>query len=743
MKMKKDPEHPGSPALIKKLSRLMSSRPVLAWAGAFLVCFIVILVRINTRGSFDSDIDEFEVGKVAGRDVVAEKGISYRDEQATSFRIASQLRLVQAVFQFSVMATAEQMAKWEKFAALAADAAGQSPQAYKQAIQSEFPGYFSDDALDLLYGSNEREQMLIGCAAILDQALERGIYLVPQTGLEELNPDWVELIRMSGTRIEQEKVPMRNVTTPHETGELVNQLAAAANSPELEHLAPQLITPLLHENVFYSREETIKRINETLLRTEPVMRNIEHGKRIIKKGFVVTEEEMADFNAIKMTVQEKDFPMILANVLFLLLLFGLLWYFCGERIIGRNLSNREVYLVSFLSALYIAGSVLVRDISVGSMPASVVVPTALVIMLPSILIHPRLALLLAMALPLGAFLTGSFDAQSYIFAIVSGVVAAYSLQRAEKRMDLVKAGLFIAAANVTAMFAILLWQHSLAGLYPHTLFWAAFNGVASGMLVLGLLSPLETALNAATTFRLIELSDLNAPILRRLFTAAPGTYSHSIMVANLAEAACQDIGANSLLARVGAYYHDLGKMENPEYYVENQTDYNCHDDLAPRLSATVIRSHVKLGVEKARQLRLPQEVIDIISEHHGNSLITWFYSKAIKQEGKNSRNAPVNAEDFCYQGNPPRSRESAVVMLADVTEAAVRTLNKPTAVKIEKFMQELFARKEEHGQLAQSELTFRDLEVIKNAFVQVLAGYYHSRIEYPKISESANKTEEE
>jgi putative nucleotidyltransferase with HDIG domain len=296
-------------------------------------------------------------------------------------------------------------------------------------------------------------------------------------------------------------------------------------------------------------------------------------------------------------------------------------------------------------------------------------------------------------------------------------------------MDLIKAGMAIAAANCLAVIVILLMWASAIAEYPVMLLLAALNGIVSGMLTLGALPPLEHALNAATTFRLIELSDLNAPILRKLFTTAPGTYSHSIMVATLAEQACHDIGAIALLARVGAYYHDIGKMDNPSYFVENQTDYNRHDDIAPRLSATVIRSHVKLGVEKARQLGLPADVINIVAEHHGNSLIMWFYNKATKQEEQ------VNTEDFSYPGNPPRSRESAVVMLADVTEAAVRTLVKPTAAKMEKFIQQLIDSKVEHGQLAQSELTFRDLETIKKAFVKVLAGYYHSRIEYPKENE--------
>jgi putative nucleotidyltransferase with HDIG domain len=296
-------------------------------------------------------------------------------------------------------------------------------------------------------------------------------------------------------------------------------------------------------------------------------------------------------------------------------------------------------------------------------------------------------------------------------------------------MSLIKSGLIIAAANSFAVIVVLLMREAHLIDYPAMLFWAILNGIICGMLTLGFLPPLEHALNAVTSFRLMELSDLNAPVLRKLFTTAPGTYSHSLMVANLAEQACQDIGANALLARVGAYYHDIGKMDNPDYFVENQTDHNRHDELAPRLSATIIRSHVKLGVEKAYSLGLPRDVISIIAEHHGNSVISWFYNKASEQEEL------VNTEDFAYPGVPPYSQESAVVMLADVSEAAVRTLDKPNAVKIEKFIQQLFESKVEHGQLENSDLSFRDLETIKKAFVKVLAGYYHSRIEYPKQKE--------
>ena len=428
---------------------------------------------------------------------------------------------------------------------------------------------------------------------------------------------------------------------------------------------------------------------------------------------------------------ENNSSLIFANLLFLIFLFSFLSYFCGKRIIDRNLSNKETWLAAGLSALYIGGSFFVRYIPDLSVPAAVFVPTALIILIPSILISPRLALILAVALPLGSLLTGAFDEPSFIFSITSGVTAAYSFRVAEKRKDLLKAGLIVAGVNLISMTAVLLWHDSPAAVYPTALVLAVLNGIVSGMLILGVLMPLEQALNSATSFRLNELSDLNAPILKRLFTTAPGTYSHSLMVANLAETACHDIGANSLLARVGAYYHDLGKMEKPEYYVENQKDHNIHDELEPKHSVTVIRNHVKLGEEKARQLKLPEEVIEIISQHHGSSVITWFYSKALKQEeGKKS---PINVEDYSYPGTPPQSRESAVVMLADMVEAAVRSMDKPTTEQIENFIRELISQKAEHGQLAQSDLTFRELEIIKKAFVRVLSGYYHTRIEYPKI----------
>jgi len=433
-----------------------------------------------------------------------------------------------------------------------------------------------------------------------------------------------------------------------------------------------------------------------------------------------------------------DLRHILGTVFLVLLIYVIYILLQESSILGKVLNNRECYLLSFLTGFYIIGAVLLANLSPGpkSFYVALAVPTGLFIMLLAVFMGKRLSMIMAIALPLGAYFAGAFDNHSYIIALVSGAAATTVLYKAQNRMSLIKAGLIIAIANCFAVIVVLLICQANLSDYPAPLFWAALNGIACGMLTLGFLPPLEHALNAVTPFRLMELSDLNAPLLRKLFTTAPGTYSHSLMVANLAEQACQDICyqgsyANAMLARVGAYYHDIGKIENPDYFVENQTDHNRHDEIAPRLSATIIRSHVKLGVEKANSLGLPKDVIAIIAEHHGNSIISWFYNKATEQE------ATVNSEDFSYPGSPPRSKESAIVMLADVTEAAVRTLTKPTAPKIEKFIQQLFEAKIDHGQLSESDLSFRDLETIKKSFVRTLAGYYHTRIEYPKQSKES------
>ncbi|GHV79263.1 HD family phosphohydrolase [Spirochaetia bacterium] len=721
--------------------------------GPALVSILAFIISAGAIiwGSMRSDIadaegyTEFELGRVADRDVIAEHAVSYVDEAATLLRREAEERLVPAVFVFSREAAEGSRRAYYRFAELSRGffSRERAADAYKQAVEAELPGAFSSETLDTLFRDSGSERLLDNGAAVLEYLLDTGIVAIPRIGLERFNPDVLELYHTTGSRIERERLPYdRLITYAGAPDAIKRHLAAGAYPASFAALAYPLLEPFITENVFYSPQETNLRLAEAQAQVKPVMHYIEEGERVIRKGFIVSEGDIAKFRALVDSRPRFDPRPVIGHILIVALVYGFLVFMVGKRRIGRLLAPSEIYLLAILTVLYILGAIFLRIAAPGTnFFAALMLPTALAVMLPAILIGPLIGMALALALPLGVFISGFFDMPSFIFALSSALMAAYVLQDAERRMDLIKAGFILAVVHVFTAVGLLLIQRASLSAYPLSLLLAVVNGVASGMLVLGFLPLLEHALNAPTTFRLIELSDLNSPILKRLFSAAPGTYSHSMMVASLAEAACQEIGANALLARVGGYYHDIGKIDQPDYFVENQTAYNKHDDIPPRLSATVIRSHVKLGVEKARLLGLPQAVTDIIAEHHGNSVISWFYNEAIKREEAdvNSKGA-VDVEDFIYPGNPPRSRESAVVMLADVTEAAVRTLKKPTAARLEKFIHELFLAKFDSGQLWDSDLTFRELQSIEHIFVRVLAGHYHSRIEYPNQIKEAVST---
>ena len=700
---------------------------------SFLAAAFVIVTNMDSGLERLGDFSGFEAGKVADRDVVIEYPLSYIDKEATRLRMEAQTQLVPAVFRYATGVRSEALQSWDAFCDFAdrLDEKGESAASMRLAAQSEYPGRFPAGVIDAYFANPRRAEFRNAGVEVLNSVFEKRIFALDAAEMSRHNPDMVELLVFLGDRAERERISFNNIVSLDNVGEEI-ALAAADDTkapPGFTAIAPALLGPFVKQNVFFSREDTELRVAEAMERVSPVVKHIEKGKRVIRKGFVITDEDMLDLQTLREATPQKDPRSAIALVLLLALLYVLFILLQSKLIISRDLSASERCLLFILVSLYIAGAGLAKNLvpPLSNYPVSLFFPTALMVMIPAVFFGPLLALVMALAFPLAACFAGFFDIPSYIFALISGIAASVVLRGAEKRMDLIKAGMAIAVVNCLAVVVILLMRAAAFADYPKMLFWAALNGIVTGMLTLGVLPLLEHALNAATTFRLIEISDLNAPTLRKLFTTAPGTYSHSVMVANLAEQACQEIGANPLLARVGAYYHDIGKMENPDYFVENQTDFNRHDTINPRLSATVIRSHVKLGVEKARSLGLPPDVINIIAEHHGNSVIIWFYQKALEQEEQ------VNIDDFSYPGNPPRSRESAVVMLADVTEAAVRTLVKPTVAKMDKFIQQLIDDKVEHGQLSQSELTFRDLETIKNAFVRLLASYYHSRIEYPKF----------
>jgi putative nucleotidyltransferase with HDIG domain len=271
------------------------------------------------------------------------------------------------------------------------------------------------------------------------------------------------------------------------------------------------------------------------------------------------------------------------------------------------------------------------------------------------------------------------------------------------------------------------------------LIWGAGNGIISVILSLGTIPFFEIIFNIPTNFRLLELADLNTPIMKRMQVEAPGTYHHSINVANMAENAARYIKANPLLVRVAALYHDIGKVPNAEYYIENNPGESKHNYIKPSLSNSILKAHIKMGVDMAKEFKLPKEAIDIIEQHHGTSLMKYFYHQALQNE--KGEGIEVDKKDYHYQGPKPQTREAAIVMLADTVEAASRTLKNPSAKRIEEFVNDIVESKFREGQLNESSLTLRGLMKISIVFRRYLTGVFHSRIEYPDDKE-IKKTEE-
>ncbi len=357
------------------------------------------------------------------------------------------------------------------------------------------------------------------------------------------------------------------------------------------------------------------------------------------------------------------------------------------------------------------------------------IPVALIGVLLAVIFNPRMAFAGSLGTIILFCFVSSRPFDFFLVSFLGSLIGILTLIEPQERASILKAGGVIGVANVGSILLLAFFQQRMTSL-PFDVLCGAINGILVGILALGLLPPLESLLGITTNFKLLELSNLHQQILRQLILAAPGTYHHSVVLGTLAEAAAQAIGANSLLVRVSAYYHDIGKIKKAEYFVENQmAAVNRHEKLSPPMSSLILTSHVKEGVELARQNKLPLPIVDIIKQHHGTCLITYFYRKA--KESENPKEREIREEDYRYPGPKPQTKEAAIVMLADAVEAASRTLNEPTPARIQGLVQRIINHIFVDGQLEECDLTLKDLHQITKAFVRILTGIFHHRIQYP------------
>ncbi len=465
----------------------------------------------------------------------------------------------------------------------------------------------------------------------------------------------------------------------------------------------------------------------------------------IKQGQVLVEEnDLIDrevYRKLELTGLLNN-SNLLKPISGLLLMIGLfiatLVYYFEKQQQELKLKNKSLLLFSIITTLIL---VIMEVVSlfqkIEYTNIGYLVPIAAGAILFRLLLNERLAILGSIILAIcGSMMfnqgvTGTFNYVIGIYYLISSISGILFLGKHNARSKILQAGLFVSFINMIIVLSLLLIQNTaLSPVEIGTLMlMGVVSGLASSVLIIGLMPFFETGFGILSTMRLIELSNPNHPLLRKILTETPGTYHHSVMVANLSEAACEAVGANGLLARVGAYYHDLGKTKRPQYFIENQMNMdNPHDKLSPQLSKNIIIAHTTDGANMLRSYKFPKELVDIAEQHHGTSLLKFFYYKA-KEKGDQ-----ITEKEFRYPGPKPQSKEAAIISVADSVEAAVRSMHNPNPERIEKLVRGIISDKLQDGQFSECDLTFRELDTIAKTLCATLKGIFHSRIEYPEAT---------
>jgi hypothetical protein len=473
----------------------------------------------------------------------------------------------------------------------------------------------------------------------------------------------------------------------------------------------------------------------------PQYKQIIAGQVVIGKGERVTPQHMDQFMALGLRNPKTDY---LSVICIFIMVFGVVILsalYMARYHSGIFASNSKVLLLALIVlisvlGLKLGGSMLGLKLSGLQLGYFAVIWISLAGMLTAILLNPQLAILVVSLLSMMTGVALDHELRWALAAVISSLVAIYAVSDIRNSADLVRGMVAVCLTNLALVWVMGEIGGDTRGDLLVGSGWAVVGGLTSvGLFWLGT-AALEKPFGVTTHRRLLELSDTNNPMFKRLLMEAPGTYSHSIYVGNIASMAADEIGADALLVRVASYYHDVGKIKRPNFFVENQHVENVHDRLNPSLSALVIRSHIKDGLELAKEYGLPPVICDLMSQHHGTGLVRYFYQQAAGDLGDSSS---ILEQQFRYDGVKPQTRESALLMLADSVEAASRTLSRPTPGQIENMVDGIIAEKLNDGQLDECDLTFKDISRIRASFVRTLTSMMHARIEYPEMPGAEGK----
>ncbi|MFH1433267.1 MAG: HDIG domain-containing metalloprotein, partial [archaeon] len=517
---------------------------------------------------------------------------------------------------------------------------------------------------------------------------------------------------------------------------------------------PQVIMLLakgfVQPNVTFDRYESEKRLSDAAKTVKDVVLKIKAGEIIVRHG---SRYDAANIKLIRGIVKEKERSRDIYNfvgIFIIILLLIIVPFYFAQNFLPRFKPNNSDYILMAVTGLLM---VMILRISLSLAPAitsvffitlppealNYAIPVAGGVILLKLLLPSSFVLIFSIVVSAFAGLFVETNLHYAAFSFISNIAAMIMIGHVDRRSSIMKAGIYLGLVNAICVAGILLLGMGSivapTGVGEVLIYIACgFSGGIFSAFFAMIATPLAESISGhISDIKLLELSNLNHPLLRELIIRAPGTYHHSHLVGILAEAAAEKIGANPLLVRVGAYYHDIGKMRKPQYFIENSTGENKHEKLSPSMSSLILLAHVKDGMEMAKEGGLPDIIIDMIPQHHGTKLMSFFYDKA-KQTEEDGKHA-IDKKDFRYPGPRPQSREAAILMLADSTEAAVRSLKEKSSMRIQQTVQKIINECFAESQLDECDLTLRDLNLIAGSFTHILLGIYHQRIEYPKDRE--------
>ena len=694
---------------------------------------LAAILALATYALFPSspavDFPVYEVGSVSPTRVVAPFAFDVpKDERELQREREEAARVAQPVFNYVPAAADSALARLARFMRVVASRAGATDPVLQVRLITAAADSFGIplDPAEATYLASSRQRQAIETA--VRQAYSR--LLAPGVAAAGALDSVRGAIILRRDSIDR-TVPSDSVTSYLTFIDRARNAAPDPGSLTGEAVFTKVLRAFFIPTIVLDRVATDARRAELQQEVSTYKHQVRAQEMIVDANEVVQQAHHDKMRALRDAIQQRqrgqsDLGRLVGSVLFNGLVIS---------IFGITLLLFRPQLYSSIRALVLIALVMLVVIVLSALDAKLspirpeLIPVGIFAIVLSILFDARISMIGAMILAVLIGGQAEFRVTNALFLnLIGGVAAAFSVRVIRRRNQAYYSMLTIAGAYALAALAIGLTLDRPASEIATSAAWGGVNAIASVTIAMQILLPLAEEFTGIDTYpRLLEWSDLNRPLMRQLSLEAPGTYAHTMAIANLAEVAANAIGANGLLARVGAYYHDIGKLKKPQYFVENQPKgRNPHDMLKPATSASIIRNHVREGLEMAAAHRLPKSVRAFITEHHGTGPITYFLEKARERDGP-----PTNPGEYNYPGPLPQTPETAIVMLADGVEAATRVLADPTPQKIRDVIDHIVRHRMEQGQLRHAPLTLQQLDTIKEQFARVLTGIHHNRIEYP------------